>query len=117
MLGKKIAEIRKSRGYTLSEFAEKSNISKSYLSNLERDLNQNPSIQVLIKISQVLQVNLETLLEPMSKREAKPFLEKEWLELASVIKETGLGKEDIKQYKLLIEFIKWQKEQESKEKK
>ena len=43
MIGKNIAEIRKKRGYTLSELAELANISKSYLSNIERNINKNPS--------------------------------------------------------------------------
>lgn len=113
MIGKKISEIRKSRGYNLSELADKSNISKSYLSNLERDFNQNPSIQVLIKIAQALEVDLETLLEPLFELNEEPVLEKEWLELATAIKETGLNKENIQQYKLLIEFIKWKIEKEN----
>ncbi|MGX2961370.1 helix-turn-helix domain-containing protein [Peribacillus sp. JNUCC 23] len=43
--------IRKQRGLTLSELAEKAFISKLYLSNIERSLNKNPSIQVLEKIA------------------------------------------------------------------
>ena len=49
MIGKNIAEIRKRRGYTLSELAGLANISKSYLSNIERNINTNPSLQVMNK--------------------------------------------------------------------
>ena len=61
MIGKNIVEIRKRRGYTLLELAELSNISKSYLSNMERNINKNPSLEVIQKIATVLQVNISIL--------------------------------------------------------
>lgn len=109
MIGKKILEIRKSRGFTLSELSEKSNVSKSYLSNIERDLNQNPSVEVVIKLANVLQVNLETLLSPIIKEENPQMLEKEWIEFVSDLKKSGLHKDQLHHYKPLIEFIQWQK--------
>ena len=45
MIGKNIYWLRKEKGLTLSELAERANVAKSYLSNIERDINQNPSIQ------------------------------------------------------------------------
>ena len=58
MIGNNIYRIRKQRGLTLSELAKKALISKSYLSNIERNLNKNPSIQVMEKIAAVLHVDL-----------------------------------------------------------
>ncbi|MGQ4665879.1 helix-turn-helix domain-containing protein [Metabacillus halosaccharovorans] len=40
-----ICESRKQKGLTLSEVAKQAKISKSYLSNIERNLNLNPSLQ------------------------------------------------------------------------
>ena len=54
MIGKNIYLLRKEKGLTLSELAERANIAKSYLSNMERNINQNPSIQIVEKIAQVL---------------------------------------------------------------
>ena len=62
MIGKNIAEIRKRRGYTLSELAELANISKSYLSNIERNINKNPSLEIMNKIAVVLNIELIMLL-------------------------------------------------------
>ena len=62
MIGKNIYEIRKQRGFTLSELAERAKISKSYLSNIERNINKNPSIQVIKKIAMVLEIDLKALL-------------------------------------------------------
>lgn len=110
MLGKKIAEIRKNRGYTLTELAHKTNISKSYLSNLERELNQNPSLQVLLKLSQVLKVKLETFFEPVIGDEKRMYHDKDWIQFITELKKADLDKEQLKEYKLMLEFVKWKKE-------
>ena len=107
MIGKKIAEIRKQRGYTLSRLAELANISKSYLSNIERNINKNPSLQVMEKIADVLNVDLETLLRNEMDVNPQRYFEKEWLDFLNELKDMGMEKEEIKQYKTLIEFIKW----------
>ncbi|MFJ7974827.1 helix-turn-helix domain-containing protein [Peribacillus sp. NPDC096379] len=106
MIGKNIVKIRKRRGYTLSKLAELTNISKSYLSNIERNLNKNPSLQIMLKISDVLNVDLETLLK--TDKDEDTYIEKEWVDFVNELKELGLEKNDIKKYRTLIEFIKWQ---------
>ncbi|MFD4703694.1 helix-turn-helix domain-containing protein [Gottfriedia sp. NPDC058432] len=105
MIGKKIQEIRKKKGLTLSELAEKANISKSYLSNIEREINQNPSIQVMEKITKVLSVDMSTLLGINA--EIQHPLEKEWFNFAIELKELGIDIEKIHEYKSIFEFIKW----------
>ncbi|MEH7419502.1 helix-turn-helix transcriptional regulator [Neobacillus drentensis] len=105
MIGKNIYEIRKKRGLTLSELAERADISKSYLSNIERNLNQNPSIHVVKKIASVLNVEMKTLLHTGMGIEESQLPDKELLELANELKDSGIDK---KEYKTLIEFIKWQ---------
>ncbi|RFU64756.1 helix-turn-helix domain-containing protein [Peribacillus glennii] len=108
MIGKKIAEIRKKRGYSLSELAKMAKVSKSYLSNIERGLNKNPSLQVMIRIAAVLEIDLVTLLKAETDLETNLYIEKEWVDFVNELKELGLDKEQIQQYKTLIEFIKWQ---------
>lgn len=110
MIGKKIAEIRKQRGYTLSELADLARISKSYLSNIERNLHKNPSLEIMIRIADVLNVELAALLNPGSVQTTDFFIEQEWVDFISELKEVGMEKDQLKQYKLLIEFIKWQNE-------
>ena len=108
MIGSNISTIRKRRGLTLSELADRANISKSYLSNLERNLNKNPSIQVIEKISTVLDVDLITLLQVNPQEESKQLLESEWLDFIHELKDSGIEKEQLQQYKAVFEFIKWQ---------
>lgn len=108
MIGNNICEIRKQRGYSLSMLAEKASISKSYLSNIERNLNKNPSIQVMKKIAAVLDVDLKMLLKTEEIEELQQVPDREWLDLANELKESGIDKNQIKEYRTLIEFIKWQ---------
>lgn len=110
MIGDKIAKLRKQRGFTLSELAELAKISKSYLSNIERNLHKNPSLEIIKRIANVLDVDLSTLLETSDGNDRRLFLEKEWIDFVNELKELGMEKEQIHQYKKLIEFIKWQNE-------
>ena len=110
MIGKNIYLLRKEKGLTLSELAERANIAKSYLSNIERNINQNPSIHIVEKIAQVLDVDLKILIDgKMTKTQA---IDTEWIDLIEEIKKSGIKKEDIQEYKTLIEFIKWRNNQE-----
>lgn len=108
MIGKNIYEVRKKRGITLSELAERADVSKSYLSNIERSINQNPSIQVVEKIASVLDVDLKTLLGTGTDQEKNQGIEGEWLDFAYELKKAGVAKEQLHEYRILLEFIKWQ---------
>jgi XRE family transcriptional regulator, master regulator for biofilm formation len=104
MIGKNIQEIRIKKGLTLSELAEKANISKSYLSNIERELNDNPSIQVVEKISKVLGVDFRTLLGTETENNK---LENDYIDLIKELVEIGIGREELREYKKVFEFVKW----------
>ncbi|MDP4083174.1 MAG: helix-turn-helix domain-containing protein [Bacillota bacterium] len=108
MIGKNILEIRKKKGYTLSELADRAGISKSYLSNIERNLNMNPSIHVMKNIAIVLEVDLKILLKTEASHEEQVNSDSEWIELVKELKDSGIEKDQIHEYKTLIEFIKWQ---------
>lgn len=107
MIGKNIHKIRKKKGLTLSELADKANISKSYLSNIERELNDNPSIQVVEKVSKVLGVDVKTLLDSKLENQISP--ENDYTLLVKELIESGVNIETLHEYKSVFEFIKWQK--------
>lgn len=109
MIGKKIAEIRKSKGYTLSELAEKANISKSYLSNLERNQNKNPSLKIISRVAEVLNIDPVALMNPGEGNEIRMAYDQEWVNFVNELQEVGLERNQVKDYKMLIEFIKWKK--------
>lgn len=102
MIGKKISVLRKYKGLSLSELAQRADISKSYLSNIERNLNQNPSINIVMKIADVLEVDFQDLLDAKTQR-----VDEDWIQFVHELKESGIDKEEIKEYRTLIEFIKW----------
>lgn len=110
MIGKNITELRNKRGYTLSELAELANVSKSYLSNIERSINKNPSLDVMKRIAAVLQVDLLTLLQNIEGLNGEYLIEKEWIYFINELKDSGIKSSDIKEYKTLIEFIRWRNE-------
>jgi XRE family transcriptional regulator of biofilm formation len=111
MIGNNIATIRKQRGYTLSELSERTGVSKSYLSSIERNLQQNPSIHVMEKIASVLKVDLKRLLIMAGDVEKKQ-LEKEWMDFIYDLKKSGIDKEQIHQYKIIMEFMRWYNEKD-----
>ncbi|TXK82521.1 helix-turn-helix domain-containing protein [Paenibacillus sp. N3.4] len=113
MIGQNISSIRKQRGYTLSELSERTGISKSYLSNIERNLKQNPSIHVMERIALVLKVDLKTLLKIAVDVETNPQLDQEWIDFVFYLKQSGIAKERIHEFKKFIDFMKWQDDKTS----
>ncbi|MBS4205808.1 XRE family transcriptional regulator [Lederbergia citrea] len=113
MIGKNIYEIRKRRGFTLTELADRAGIAKSYLSNIERNVNKNPSINVVEKIALVLGVEMKALLISDANSETQPQpLDEEWVDFVHELKDSGVEKDQIQEYKTLLEFIKWQKKRD-----
>lgn len=56
-----IKEIRKIKKISLKQLQEKTDISISYLSNIENNKVKNPSLFVIVKIAQALEMKLDDL--------------------------------------------------------
>ncbi|MCP3030050.1 helix-turn-helix domain-containing protein [Halobacillus sp. A1] len=115
MIGTNIYKIRRGKGITLSELAKKAGMSKSNLSNIERNININPSINLIERIAESLDVELYEIIQlekPII--EPAPLFEDEWVEFIQDLKDSGIKKEDLPEYKRLIEFIHWQNQQDKK---
>jgi len=63
-LGNKIKALRKSRGITLQQLADATDLSIGYLSNLEREAT-SPTISSLLKICEVFNTDLSSFLSPL----------------------------------------------------
>lgn len=116
MIGTNINRIRTRSGITLSELADRAGISKSYLSSIERNLKQNPSIQVIERIALVLRVDLKTLLQvnmPDLERQAGESGEQH--ALPGMLQDAGIENGDMQDYQILIEFIQWYREKRAAE--
>jgi XRE family transcriptional regulator, master regulator for biofilm formation len=108
VLGKQIQKLRIAKGLSLSDLANRASVSKSYLSSIERDLQKNPSIKVLIKISSILEVTLNDLLENKANDETRDEMNKEWITFTQEMIEAGISKEQLNKLREYIDFLKWQ---------
>ncbi|WP_280770882.1 helix-turn-helix domain-containing protein [Salipaludibacillus daqingensis] len=108
MIGDNIKLLRKKKGLSLTELATKANIAKSNLSNIERNINDNPSIKVLIKIADELDVELINLLGISASQCMDQANNDEWTCFAKRLKEHGISTEKFLEYEKVIEFIEWQ---------
>ncbi|WNF38597.1 helix-turn-helix domain-containing protein [Bacillaceae bacterium IKA-2] len=106
MIGEQIKKIRLEKGVSLSELAESAGVAKSYLSSIERNIQSNPSIQFLEKISSVLNVSVETLLNEKNETTTASDLDATWIGLVKEAMESGVSKEQFREY---LEFNKWRK--------
>ncbi len=61
-IGRRIKVLRKKRGLSQEEVASKADISPNYVSRMERG-TENPTLDMLIKISEALNVELWELLD------------------------------------------------------
>jgi transcriptional regulator with XRE-family HTH domain len=57
LLGKRIRDLRKAQGLTQQELGEKADMNYKFIGEIERG-NQNPSIKVLLKIADALDIEL-----------------------------------------------------------
>jgi XRE family transcriptional regulator of biofilm formation len=102
MIGKRVKQLRSELGLSLNELAERAGVAKSYLSSIERDIQSNPSIQFLEKISAVLGVPIDTFFHPVQKSEHE--LDPDWSQLVREAMESGITKEQFQEF---LQFNKW----------
>jgi len=93
MIGDRIKYLREQKGLTITELAEMADISKSYLSHIERKLQNNPSLLMLSKLADSLDTNLEFLLGEEYLGTAYR-LDEEWKTLIFKAIQEGMRKED-----------------------
>lgn len=103
LIGEKIKQLRTEKKMSISELAERAGVAKSYLSSIERNLQTNPSIQFIEKISTVLGTTVNDLLRE-EKISGPEDLDNEWLKIVQEAMESGVSKEQFKEY---LEFNKW----------
>ncbi len=104
MIGQRIQKYRMQRKMSLSELAERAGVAKSYLSSIERNLQSNPSVQFLEKVSSVLNVSVNTLLHDEDEVLTGTELDSEWTHLVNEAMKSGVSKEQFREF---LEFNKW----------
>ncbi|KZZ85087.1 MULTISPECIES: helix-turn-helix domain-containing protein [Bacillaceae] len=101
MIGERIRKYRKERNLSLTELANRAGVAKSYLSSIERNLQTNPSVLFLEKVSSVLGESVNTL---VNDTEESSGLDTEWSGLVKEAMHSGVTKEQFKEF---LEFNKW----------
>lgn len=96
MIGERIKRLREKNGYSITELAHLANVSKSYLSYIERNLQNNPSLQFLSKLAVPLETNVEYLLGNFKSSE---LLDEEWRTLILNGIDEGMSKEDFRNFR------------------
>ena len=71
-IGAKIRRLRKLRGLTIEELADNANLTKGFISQLERDLTV-PSVSTLKQILDVLGIQLSAFFSDITEREKNIF--------------------------------------------
>jgi XRE family transcriptional regulator of biofilm formation len=112
MIGQRIKQLRLQKQLSLSELAEKAGVAKSYLSSIERNLQSNPSVQFLEKISAVLGISVQSLIQEEKKEANYEQLDSDWANLVREAMESGVSKEEFKQF---LEFNKWKMKKDKDE--
>ncbi|BFT75258.1 MULTISPECIES: helix-turn-helix domain-containing protein [Paenibacillus] len=105
MIGKRVQQLRKEKGLSLTELAERAGVAKSYISSLERDIQKNPSIQFLEKIAAVLKVPVERLIDEQDETSQDgPQLDQEWYDIIKEAMSSGVDKQQFREF---LDFNKW----------
>ncbi|MGG4264115.1 helix-turn-helix domain-containing protein [Peribacillus simplex] len=108
MIGERVKKLREEKKMSMTELADKAGVAKSYLSSLERNLQTNPSIQFLEKISTVLNIPVDALLYDAPNKEN---LDTDWMKIVEEAMNSGVSKQQFREF---IEFNKWRKDKEEK---
>jgi XRE family transcriptional regulator of biofilm formation len=106
MEGRRIRELRLKKGISINKLSRMTGISKSYLSFLERDIKSNPSLEILKKIVESLDTEIEYLIDTKLRNiDEKHKHDKSLLTLQIELSEEELDQEKYRQLKELIYLI------------
>lgn len=107
MIGENLRKHRLEKGITLTELAQRSNVSKSYLNSLERNIKNNPSINLVKRLASELDTDLYQIIGE-EKKIVEPINEKEeWDKFITEARKAGIEQGQLSQYKELIDYISW----------
>jgi XRE family transcriptional regulator, master regulator for biofilm formation len=108
MIGDRVKKFRQEKKMSLTELADQAGVAKSYLSSLERNLQQNPSVQFLEKIASVLEIPVDHLIHDQINKEN---LDNDWMNIVKEAMLSGVSKDQFREF---LEFNKWRVNQNNK---
>ncbi|TYR75256.1 helix-turn-helix domain-containing protein [Rossellomorea vietnamensis] len=101
MIGERVKKLRQERKMSMTELADRAGVAKSYLSSIERNLQKNPSVQFLEKVSKALDVPVDSLLYDTVEDK---HIDSDWVSIVEQAMDSGISKEQFREF---IEFNKW----------
>ena len=105
MVGARIKKLRLQKKYSITELSNKAGVSKSYLSYIERGIQENPSMLVLSRLAKTLDVSLEELMGQNNQdSDHQSPVDPEWMDMIDEAIKSGISKEDFAFY---LDFIKF----------
>jgi XRE family transcriptional regulator, master regulator for biofilm formation len=106
MNGEYIRNRRIEKRLSLSELAQLANVSKTYLSSLERNIQKNPSLDIVKKIADVLEIDPMLLINNIKNNENESIKENTHTPIESVFHlKKHIEELDTKQLENLRDFI------------
>ncbi|MCL6605453.1 MAG: helix-turn-helix domain-containing protein [Paenibacillus sp.] len=109
MIGERIQILRKKNNYSLTELSERAGVAKSYLSSIERGIQQNPSIQFLEKVGSVLGITVEEFLHKENTADNQDPIDIEWTALVKEAMHSGVSKVQFREF---LDYNKWKLERD-----
>ncbi|MGW9103875.1 helix-turn-helix domain-containing protein [Priestia megaterium] len=107
MIGDRIRTIRIQKRMTLSNLAEKANVTKSYLSNIERNISTNPTIEFVEKVALALNMKPESLLDWEKDENEISSFENSFIYVKKYL--LTMDDEQLVELKDYIDFILWKR--------
>lgn len=104
MIGTQIRNLRIKNKLSISELALRAGVAKSYLSQIERNIRNNPSIEFLEKVSAVLNVDIHSLIQDKIKNVQK--VDNEWIELIQEVQMAGVTKKQFREFSSMLMGIR-----------
>ncbi|MFK2826440.1 helix-turn-helix transcriptional regulator [Bacillus sp. B190/17] len=103
MIGAKIKALRMQKGYSITKLANKAQISKSYLSYLEKQSKIKPSLHIISKIASSLDTTTDYFLEE-SKTASDVGVNEEWIRLLKTGLDEGMTKEEFLEFQSYLKY-------------
>lgn len=91
-IGKVIRKMRLMRQLSLAQLANRAGVTKSYVSYIERNPDCNPSVDVLERLCNALEIDVDLVLHPNSSQKV------DWLDLVHYAQLSGITKQQFQEF-------------------
>lgn len=105
-IGNRLKSLRKTRGLTLKQVADKIDYDWSNLSKIERGTYKKPLTEIIEKLANVYNVRLSEIFGENQELHTSFDIDDEWLELIKDMKERNLTPKQVEEYVSIVINIK-----------